>query len=156
MAAVQALAHHVVGRTLDEIIADMRGFYRDLTRDTQLRWLGPEKGILHMATGALVNAVWDLWARREKKPMWKLLADLTPEQIVAAIDFTYITDVLTPEEALELLAQAAAGPGGARGRDAPRRLIPPTPPPRAGSAIPTRRCAGSAARRWPRAGRPSR
>ena len=109
VAAVQALAHHVEGRTLDGIVADMTGFYRDLTRDTQLRWLGPEKGILHMATGALINAVWDLWARREKKPMWKLLADLGPEQIVAAVDFSYITDAITPEEALELLRARRPG-----------------------------------------------
>ncbi|HEX8151892.1 MAG TPA: fuconate dehydratase, partial [Thermoanaerobaculia bacterium] len=107
--AVHALKHHVIGRRLDDIIADMRGFYRDLTVDRQLRWLGPEKGILHMATGALINAVWDLWARREGKPMWKLLADLTPEEIVGAIDFTYITDVLTPEEALEILRKREHG-----------------------------------------------
>src|SRR5437762_263928 len=103
VAAVHALRHHVIGRRLDDIIADMRTFYRDLTVDKQLRWLGPEKGILHMATGALINAVWDLWAKREGKPMWKHLADLSPEQIVGAIDFTYITDVLTPAEALEIL-----------------------------------------------------
>jgi L-fuconate dehydratase len=109
VAAVLALAHHVEGRSLDAIVADMAGFYRDLTRDTQLRWLGPEKGILHMATGALINAVWDLWARREGKPMWKLLVDLSPEQIVAAVDFSYITDAITPEEALELLRNRRPG-----------------------------------------------
>jgi len=103
VAAVHALEHHVIGRRLNDILGNLRGFYRDLTVDNQLRWLGPEKGILHMATGALINAVWDLWAKREGKPMWKLLADLTPEQIVAAIDFTYITDVITPEEALAML-----------------------------------------------------
>ena len=101
--AVHALKHHVVGRRLSEITANLRGFYRDLTVDKQLRWLGPEKGILHMATGALINAVWDLWARRDGKPMWKHLADMSPEQIVNAIDFTYITDVLTPNEALAIL-----------------------------------------------------
>ena len=109
VAAVRALEHHVVGRRLSAIIADFRGFYRDLTVDKQLRWLGPEKGILHMATGALINAVWDLWAKREGKPMWKHLADLSPEQIVSAIDFTYITDVLTPDEALEILRAKQAG-----------------------------------------------
>src|SRR5258708_14142833 len=103
VAAVRALEHHVVGRRLTEILGNLRGFYRDLTVDKQLRWLGPEKGILHMATGALINAVWDLWAKREGKPMWKLLVDLTPEQIVAAIDFTSITDALTPDEALKIL-----------------------------------------------------
>src|SRR5215208_5545013 len=111
VAAVHALKHHVIGRRLAEITGNLRGFYRDLTVDKQLRWLGPEKGILHMATGALINAVWDLWARREGKPMWKHLADLTPEQIVHAIDFTYITDVLTPDEALEILRSRQDGKG---------------------------------------------
>jgi L-fuconate dehydratase len=109
VAAVHALKHHVIGRRLDEIIGDLRGFLRCLTVDNQLRWLGPEKGILHMATGAVVNAVWDMWAKREGKPMWKLLADLTPEQIVGAIDFTYITDAITPHEALDILRRAQAG-----------------------------------------------
>ncbi|HVS29858.1 MAG TPA: L-fuconate dehydratase [Thermoanaerobaculia bacterium] len=109
VAAVHALKHHVVGRRLDDIIADLRGFYRQLTVDKQLRWLGPEKGILHMATGALINAVWDLWARRERKPMWKHLVDLTPEQIVGAIDFTYINDALTPREALDILRRRQPG-----------------------------------------------
>jgi L-fuconate dehydratase len=109
VAAVRALQHHVLGRRLDDVTADLRAFYRDLTRDKQLRWLGPEKGILHMATGALLNAVWDLWARREGKPLWKLLVDLTPGQIVSAVDFSYITDVLTPEQALELLQARSAG-----------------------------------------------
>ena len=105
VAAVHALERHVVGRELAGIAADMRGFFRELTADPQLRWLGPEKGILHMATGALLNAVWDLWARREGKPLWKLLADMTPEEIVSAIDFSYISDVLTPEQALLLLRE---------------------------------------------------
>jgi L-fuconate dehydratase len=109
VAAVHALKHHVVGRHLDEIVADMRSFYRNLTVDNQLRWLGPEKGILHMATGALLNAVWDLWARREQKPMWKHLADLSPEQLVSTIDFSYITDVLTPDEAVAMLRARRAG-----------------------------------------------
>jgi L-fuconate dehydratase len=109
VAAVHALKHHVVGRALDDIVADMRSFYRNLTLDKQLRWLGPEKGILHMATGALLNAVWDLWAKREKKPMWKHLVDLSPEELVSTIDFSYITDVLTPEEAIAMLRAASAG-----------------------------------------------
>src|SRR5216110_1402167 len=109
VAAVRALEHHVIGRELEDIFCGMRRFYRDLTADRQLRWLGPEKGILHMATGALINAVWDLWAKREGKPMWKHLADLSPEQIVGAIDFTYITDVLTPAEALEILYRRHEG-----------------------------------------------
>ncbi len=109
VAAVHALKHHVVGRRLDDVVANMRAFLRDLTVDKQLRWLGPEKGILHMATGAIMNAVWDLWAKREKKPMWKHLVDLTPEQLVSTIDFSYITDVLKPEEAIDMLHAAKAG-----------------------------------------------
>jgi len=103
VAAVHALKRHVVGETLESMTADMRALYRRLTVDPQLRWLGPEKGILHMATGALLNAVWDLWAKQQGKPLWKLLTDLTPEQLVSTIDFSYLTDVLTPEQALELL-----------------------------------------------------
>jgi L-fuconate dehydratase len=109
VAAVHALKHHVLGRSVDGIVTDMRSLYRDLTVDKQLRWLGPEKGILHMATGALLNAVWDLWARREGKPMWKHLVDLSPEQLVSTIDFSYITDVLTPEEAVAMLRAPRAG-----------------------------------------------
>ena len=108
VAAVQALKQHVIGRSLEGITAEMRGFYRDITGDTQLRWLGPEKGILHMSTGALINAVWDLWAKREGKPVWKLLVDLSPEQIVSCIDFSYITDVLSPEQALAILKKRLA------------------------------------------------
>jgi L-fuconate dehydratase len=103
VAAVHALEHHVIGLSLDAIKSDMRGLYRKLTVDPQLRWLGPEKGILHMATGALLNAVWDLWAKAEKKPLWKLLVDLTPEQLVSTIDFSYLSDALTEEQALALL-----------------------------------------------------
>jgi L-fuconate dehydratase len=109
VAAVHALKHHIVGRRLDDILSDFRGFYRELTVDKQLRWLGPEKGILHMATGALINAVWDLWAKREHKPMWKHLSDLTPEQLVSTMDFTYIDDVLTPDEALDILRRRKKG-----------------------------------------------
>src|SRR3954463_13790426 len=83
VAAVHALKHHIVGKRLDDIIHNFRAVYRELTVDKQLRWLGPEKGILHMATGALLNAVWDLWAKRDGKPLWKLLTDLTPEEIVS-------------------------------------------------------------------------
>ena len=105
--AVRALAHHVSGRSLEEIQEDMRAFFRELTQDVQLRWLGPEKGVIHMSAGAVLNAVWDLWAKRESKPLWKLLADLTPEQTVACIDFSYITDALTEEEALAILRRHA-------------------------------------------------
>jgi L-fuconate dehydratase len=103
VAAVRALQHHVIGCRLEDITADMRAFYRRLTVDPQLRWLGPEKGILHMATGAVLNAVWDLWAKQQGKPLWKLLVDLTPEQLVSTVDFSYLTDAVTPERALDML-----------------------------------------------------
>ena len=101
--AVRALEPLVVGRTLESFTADMAAFWRRLTSDTQLRWIGPEKGALHLATAAVVNAVWDLWAKVEGKPVWKLLADMTPEQLVRCIDFRYITDVLTPDAAIDIL-----------------------------------------------------
>jgi L-fuconate dehydratase len=107
VAAVQALERHLAGRSLESITGDFRTFWRSLTQDPQLRWLGPEKGVLHMATGAVVNAVWDLWARKEGKPVWKLVADMNPEQIVSVIDFSYLTDALTPDEALEILRRNA-------------------------------------------------
>jgi L-fuconate dehydratase len=107
VAAVRALAHHVAGREVEPLLQDMRAFLRELTQDVQLRWLGPEKGVVHMAVGAVVNAVWDLWAKREGKPLWKLLVDLTPEQLVSCIDFSYITDALRPDEALAILARHA-------------------------------------------------
>jgi L-fuconate dehydratase len=109
VAAVRALAPFVVGRTLEEITTDMRGFWRDLASEDQLRWLGPEKGVIHLATGAIVNAVWDLWAKLEGKPLFRLLTDLEPQQIVDAIDFRYIEDALSPTEALDLLTAARGG-----------------------------------------------
>jgi L-fuconate dehydratase len=103
VAAVNALKPVVEGRQLESITSDMKSFYRQVTSDGQLRWIGPEKGAIHLATGALVNAVWDLYAKAERKPVWKLLLDMTPEQLVSTIDFRYITDALTPEEALDIL-----------------------------------------------------
>jgi L-fuconate dehydratase len=103
VAAVDALAPLVLGLGLDEIAADMGAFWRRIVGDTQLRWVGPEKGVLHLATAAVVNAVWDLWAKVEGKPVWKLLCDMSPEEIVRCVDFRYITDALTPDEALDLL-----------------------------------------------------
>lgn len=103
VAAIHALAPLVTGSTLHEIRADMAGFWRRLTSDSQLRWVGPEKGVIHLATGAVVNAVWDLVARVEGAPVWKLLADMPPEKIVDCIDFRYITDLLSPEDALAIL-----------------------------------------------------
>src|SRR6266568_1682162 len=107
VAAVNALAPIVIGRTLESITADMRGFWRAITGEHQLRWLGPEKGAIHLASGAIVNAVWDLYAKVEGKPLWKLLVDISPEQLVACIDFRYISDVLTPAEAFAILKRCA-------------------------------------------------
>jgi L-fuconate dehydratase len=106
--ALKYLSHFATGRTLSSITDDLGGFYRCLTSDSQFRWLGPEKGVIHLATGALINAVWDLYARVQGKPLWKLLADMSAEEIVRTIDFRYITDALTPEEALGLLRERKA------------------------------------------------
>jgi L-fuconate dehydratase len=103
VAAVEALAPLVIGLRLDAIAADMGAFWRRIVGDTQLRWVGPEKGVLHLATAAVVNAVWDLWAKVEGKPLWKLLSEMSPEEIVRCVDFRYITDALTRDEAIELL-----------------------------------------------------
>jgi L-fuconate dehydratase len=103
VAAVRALQHLVIGKTLESIVAGMGAFWQSLTHESQLRWIGPEKGALHLATAAIVNAVWDLYAKVERKPVWKLVADMTPEQIVSCIDFRYLTDALTPAQALEIL-----------------------------------------------------
>jgi L-fuconate dehydratase len=103
VAAIDALAPHVVGASVEELAADLGGLWRRLVTDSQLRWLGPEKGVIHLATAALVNAVWDLYAKLEGKPVWKLLADMTPQQIVDCIDFRYIDDALTPDDALAIL-----------------------------------------------------
>jgi L-fuconate dehydratase len=109
VAAVRALEHLVVGRTLEDITTEMSQFWRSLTSEDQLRWLGPEKGVIHLATGAVVNAVWDLWAKREGKPLFRLLADLEPEQLISTIDFRYIEDALPREEALEMLRAMRPG-----------------------------------------------
>jgi L-fuconate dehydratase len=108
VAAANALAPIVVGLSLEEITADMGAFWRRVVGDSQLRWVGPEKGVLHLATAAVVNAVWDLWAKVERKPLWKLLADLSPEDLVRCIDFRYITDALTPADAVVLLERNVA------------------------------------------------
>ncbi|MCW5221135.1 L-fuconate dehydratase [Verminephrobacter aporrectodeae] len=108
-AALRALEHRVVGLDLAWIAEDMGRFWRHVTSDSQLRWIGPDKGAIHLATSALVNAVWDLWAKAEGKPVWRLVADMTPEELVRLIDFRYITDCITPAEALALLRERAAG-----------------------------------------------
>jgi len=102
VAAIEALKPLVVGLTIDSGV-DMGAVWKHLTSDSHLRWVGPEKGVIHLATAAVVNALWDLYARVEGKPLWKLLADMTPEQIVSCVPFSYISDALTPEEALAIL-----------------------------------------------------
>jgi L-fuconate dehydratase len=109
VAAIRALAPLLRGVTLESCAADLGQFCRLITGDSQFRWIGPEKGVIHLATAALVNAVWDLYAKAEGKPLWKLLADLSPEALVAAIDFRYLSDVLTREEALDLLRRRLRG-----------------------------------------------
>ena len=112
VAAARAMAPLVRGRSLEEFARDMGRFWRHVTGDSQLRWIGPEKGAVHLATAAIVNAVWDLWAKSEGKPVWRLVADLPPEEFVRLVDFRYLTDALRPEEALELLQRQAAGKAG--------------------------------------------
>jgi L-fuconate dehydratase len=106
-AAIEAIGQALRGRTLESLTSDMGAFWDLMTGDSQYRWLGPEKGVIHLATAALVNAVWDLYAKAEAKPLWKLLVDLRPEQLVAAVPFRYITDALTRREALEILQRQA-------------------------------------------------
>ncbi len=108
-AAIDAVGAHLVGRDVEATLADLGGFSRELVGDSQFRWLGPEKGVSHMAIGAIINALWDVRAKRAGKPLWLVLAELTPEQIVDLVDFRYLTDALTPEEALEILRAAEPG-----------------------------------------------
>jgi L-fuconate dehydratase len=107
--AIRALAPLVVGGKAEELFADMGGMWRRLVGDSQLRWLGPEKGVVHLATAAVVNAAWDLYAKARGVPLWRLLLDLTPEEVVGLVDFRYLVDALTPDEALRLLRERAGG-----------------------------------------------
>jgi L-fuconate dehydratase len=109
VAAIDALAGHLVGQELEPLLDDMGATWRGLIGDSQLRWLGPEKGVMHMAIGAVVNAMWDLKAKRAGMPLWRLLSRMTPEEIVGLVDFRYLTNALTPDEALEILRGAEAG-----------------------------------------------
>jgi L-fuconate dehydratase len=108
-AAIEALRHLVVGRELEWIAEDMGRFWRHITSDHQLRWIGPDKGVIHLATAAIVNAAWDLWAKSAGKPVWRLVAGMSPQELVRCIDFRYITDCITPDEALTLLTERADG-----------------------------------------------
>ena len=107
--AIQALRHHILGRNVEELLGDMGGTWKLLAHDSQLRWLGPEKGVMHMAIGAVVNALWDLKAKRAGLPLWELLSGMSPEEIVALVDFRYLSDALTPAEALGILRTAEPG-----------------------------------------------
>jgi L-fuconate dehydratase len=107
VAAVRALEPLVLGRDTSELFADMGAFWRSLVGDSQLRWIGPEKGVIHLATAAVVNAVWDLFAKSRGKPLWKLVVDMTPDELVRLIDFRYISDALTPDEARAMLERLA-------------------------------------------------
>lgn len=109
VAAIHALRDRLVGLELDWIKEDMGRFWRHVTSDSQLRWIGPDKGAIHLATGAVVNAVWDLWAKVARKPVWELVSEMSPEDIVRLIDFRYLTDAITPAEALVILQKAEAG-----------------------------------------------
>ncbi|WP_422116151.1 enolase C-terminal domain-like protein [Brachybacterium sp. UNK5269] len=108
-AAIEVLAPHLVGRDVEAVLADLGGMYRELSHDSQLRWLGPEKGVMTMAIGAVVNALWDLRARREERPLWLTLASLDPEELLDLVDFRYLEDALTREEALEILRRGQQG-----------------------------------------------
>src|SRR5690242_7777485 len=107
--AIEALRPFLVGRSLAEVLGDLGGFWKELVHDSQLRWLGPEKGVMHMAISAVVNAMWDLAAKRAGRPLWTLLAEMSPEQLVELDDFRYLTDALTPGEALDILRRAEPG-----------------------------------------------
>jgi L-galactonate dehydratase len=107
--AITHLADRIKGRTLESLVSNWGKTWRHLVNDSQLRWIGPEKGVIHLALGAVVNAIWDLWAKTLEKPVWRIVADMTPQQIVDLIDFRYITDALTPEEALAILTKSEQG-----------------------------------------------
>ncbi len=109
VAAARAMAPLVCGRSLEEFASDMGAFWRRLTGDSQLRWIGPDKGAVHLATAAIVNAVWDLWARSEGKPVWRLVSDMEPDEFVRLIDFRYLTDALTRDEAIDMLERKGDG-----------------------------------------------
>ena len=107
--AIALLADRVKGKTLDDLVADWGKTWRYLVSDSQMRWIGPEKGVTHLALGALVNALWDLWAKSLNKPVWRILAEMSPEEFVRCIDFRYLTDAITPEEAVEMLRGLQSG-----------------------------------------------
>ncbi len=105
VAAIRSLATLLVGHTVETLMAEPVTLYRKLTGDSQLRWVGPEKGVIHLAAAAVINAVWDVWARIESKPVWQVICDMSPEQFSACVDFRYLTDALTPNQAVEILSR---------------------------------------------------
>ena len=109
--AIRALLPLLLNRPLLEILTDFGAFWRKLTNESQLRWLGPEKGVTHLAIAAILNSIWDIWGKIEQKPVWKLLSDMTPEETVSLIDFRHITDALTPQEATEILRKSFSSRG---------------------------------------------
>src|SRR5260221_6223965 len=109
VAAIMSLTSRIVGVTTEWIVENPGRFWRYITGDSQLRWIGPDKGAMHLATGAVVNAVWDLLSKEAGKPVWRFVGDMSPEQLVSCIDFRYLTDVITPAEALDIFRHAEAG-----------------------------------------------
>ena len=108
-AAILGIAERINGRTLDSLVEDWGKTWRYLVSDSQFRWIGPEKGVTHLALGAVVNAIWDLWAKSLGKPVWRIVAEMTPEEFVRCIDFRYITDAITPDEAIAMLKKEEGG-----------------------------------------------
>ena len=108
-AAIRTLAQLIVGCRVESLLADPVSLYRKITGDSQLRWVGPEKGVIHLAAAAVLNAVWDLWCRLHERPLWRLVSEMTPDQIVACVDFRYLSDALTPAQAREILQTQSAG-----------------------------------------------
>ncbi|XP_045448892.1 mitochondrial enolase superfamily member 1-like [Melitaea cinxia] len=109
---IRSMKKFILGRNAADIFSDFAGFWRSITNDSQMRWLGPEKGVVHLVVAAIINSLWDLWARLENKPLWRLLVDMSPEELVSTIDFRYITDVLTKEEAIKILKDKEPGKDG--------------------------------------------
>jgi L-fuconate dehydratase len=106
IAAIKMLVERFAGMDIDEAFKNIGQITRQLSSDSQIRWLGPDTGVFHMGIGAVLNALWDLFAKARNVPLWKLLADMSPEEIVAAIDFRYISDAITPAEALAILKKS--------------------------------------------------
>lgn len=107
--AIALLGKRVLNKNLEDLVDDWGKTWRYLVSDSHLRWIGPEKGVVHMALGALVNAIWDLWAKVLGKPVWRIVAEMTPEEFVKCVDFRYLTDAITPEEAIEMLRKEEGG-----------------------------------------------